>query len=99
MVAKRVPFGSRRHALDGQKTRVPSSATIAGIRVRPASRVTATAIASEGPSDLNRPRVERLSARKDTITAPAAEAIASPARVTAAATASRGESPARSRSR
>jgi hypothetical protein len=78
---------------------VPSSETIAGIRVRPASSVTATAIASDGPIDLNRPRLERVSARKAMITAPAAEAIASPTRVTALIIACLASSPARSRSR
>jgi hypothetical protein len=50
IAANRAPVGSSRHAFDGQKTRVPSRETIAGTRVSPASRVTATAIASAGPS-------------------------------------------------
>ena len=44
------PVGSRRHVLEGQNTRGPSSDTTAGTRVSPAIRVTATAMASAGPN-------------------------------------------------
>ena len=99
IAAKRAPRGSVFQAFDGQKTRVPSSDTNEGIRVRPATSVTATAIASAGPSERNRPSVDSASAMNDTITAPPADTIASPARVTAPATAAFGLSPARRRSR
>ena len=56
-------------------------------------------MASAGPSDLNSPSVDRVSARNAMMTAPAAEAIASPTRVTALTIAVFGSSPARSRSR
>ena len=82
-----------RHAFDGQNTFVPSSDTIAGISVRPATRVVATAMARAGPSDLNRPSVDRVSARNAMMTAPAAEAMASPTRVTALIIAVFGSSP------
>ena len=57
--------------------------TTAGTRVRAASRVTATAIASAGPIARKMPSELRISARNATITAPPAEAIASPARSSA----------------
>ncbi len=71
----------------------------AGARVSEAKAVTTTAMASAGPSALNMPRLERISTAKATVTAPAAEAIASPTRATALTTASCRVSPARSRSR
>jgi hypothetical protein len=64
MAAKWVPLGSFCQALEGQNTRRPSSDTTAGTRVRPATRVTATAIARVGPRERNRLRVDRSSARK-----------------------------------
>jgi hypothetical protein len=66
--------------LDGQNTRRPSSDTTAGTRVSPAISVTATAMASVGPSDRNRLRVDSSRARKATMTTPAAEAMTSPTR-------------------
>ena len=99
MAANRAEAGSCRHAFDGQNTRVPSSETTAGTRVSPARSVTATAMASAGPSDLNRPSVDRVSTRNAAITAPAADVIASPTRVTADTIAVFGSSPARRRSR
>ena len=92
-------MGSTRHDFDGQKTRVPIRETIAGTRVRAATTVTATAIARAGPIDLKMPSELSTSAMNATITAPPADAIASPARVTACATAVRLSSPLRSRSR
>src|SRR5262249_58913712 len=86
-------------ALDGQKTLVPSRETIAGISVRPANSVVKTAMASAGPSDLNRPSVDSVSARNAMMTAPAADAIASPTRDTALIIAVFESSPARRRSR
>ena len=99
MAANRAAFGSRFHALDGQNTSVPSSDTIAGIRVSPATRVTATAMASAGPSERSTPSVDSSRARNAMMTAPAAEAMASPTRATALTIACLGSSPARSRSR
>ena len=64
-----------------------------------ASRVTATAIASAGPIERKIPSEDSTSAMNATITAPPAEAIASPARSSAWATAARFSSPSRSRSR
>ncbi len=99
IAANLAPFGSRCHALDGQNTRVPSSVTTAGIRVRAAMRVTATAIASVGPSDRKMLSEDSSRARNATITTLAAEAITSPTRSTAVAIACLGASPARSLSR
>ena len=59
----------------------PSSETIAGTRVSPAIRVTATAMASVGPSERNKLSVDSSRARKATMTTPAAEAMTSPTRV------------------
>ena len=99
MEAKCVPLASRFQEFDGQNTRAPSSDTTAGTSVSPASRVTATAIASAGPSDRSIPSEDSNRARKAMITAPAADAIASPTRVTALTIALLASSPARSRSR
>ena len=99
MAANRAAFGSRRQALDGQNTRGPSSDTTAGTSVSPAIRVTATAIASVGPSERSTLRVDRSSARNATMTTPAAEEITSPTRATALAIACLESSPRRSRSR
>ncbi len=97
--AKAAPFGSCCHAFDGQNTRVPSRDTTAGTSVSPASSVTNTAMASAGPIDLSMPRVDSASAAKATITAPAAEAMASPTRSTACTMPLLASSPARSASR
>src|SRR5581483_6477892 len=91
--------GSRCHDLDGQKTLVPSSDTTAGIRVRLATRVVATAIASAGPIDRSTLSVDSSSARKATMTTPAAVAMARPARLTALIIACLLSSPARRASR
>ena len=99
MAVNRAAFGSRRHDLDGQNTRGPSSETTAGISVSPAISVTATAIASAGPIDRSTLSVDSSSARNATMTTPAAEAITSPTRVTALTIACLASSPPRSRSR
>ncbi len=96
---KRAKVGSFFHAFDGQNTLVPIRETTAGTNVSAATTVTATAIASAGPIDLKMPSELRISAMNDTITAPPAEMIASPARVIACATAALCSSPRRSRSR
>ncbi len=80
-------------------TRLPSTDTIAGTRVSAATTVVATAIASAGPIARNRTSEDSTSAMKDTITAPPADAMASPARSTAWATAPLLGSPVRSASR
>ena len=64
MAANRAAFGSRRHAFEGQKTRGPSSETTAGTSVSPAISVTATAIASVGPSERSTLSVDSSSAEK-----------------------------------
>src|ERR1700712_640251 len=56
IAAKRAPFGSCCHALDGQNTRVPRSETMAGMRGSPATSVAATAMARAGPSALKSPK-------------------------------------------
>ncbi len=100
MAAKRAFEGSRCQALEGQnRTFSGIRHRIAGTRVTEAIAVTATAMASAGPSALNIPRLDRTSTAKATTTAPAAEVMASPTRPTALATASLRFSPARSRSR
>src|SRR5690349_17917973 len=81
--AKRAPFGSVRQALDGQNTLVPSNETTAGTRLSPAISATATATANAGPIARNMPSVDKTSAMNAIITAPAAEVMASPTRVTA----------------
>jgi hypothetical protein len=73
--------------------------TTAGISVSAAISVTATAIASVGPSERKMLSEESSRATNATITTLAAEAITSPTRSTAVATACFGVSPARSRSR
>ena len=93
------PFGSRCHAFDGQNTAVPISDTTAGISVRAAMRVTATAIARVGPSDRKMLSDDSVSARKAAMTTQAAEAMTSPTRVTDWTIASFLSSPRRSRSR
>ena len=95
----RAKAGSFCHAFEGQKTFVPIRETTAGTSVSAATTVTATAIASAGPIDLKMPSELRISAMNDTITAPPAEMIASPARVIACTTAALCSSPRRSRSR
>ncbi len=72
---------------------------MAGTRVSAASTVTKTAMASAGPIDRKMPSELSTSAMNETITAPPAEAMASPARSTACATAALGSSPSRSCSR
>src|SRR6202044_4191242 len=68
IAANLAPFGSRCHDLDGQNTCVPSSVTTAGIRGSAAMSVTATAIASVGPSDLKMLSEDNSRARNATIT-------------------------------
>ena len=92
-------FGWRCHAFDGQKTYRPSSDTIAGIRVSDVTSMTATAIASAGPSEPKKPSEASSSTRNATMTAPAAEAMTSPTRWTEVTIAVFLSSPARSRSR
>ena len=99
MAPNRAERGSRCHDLDGQNTFGPSSDTTAGTSVRPATSVTATAIASAGPSDRRMLTVDRTSARNAAMTTPAAEEITSPTRVTALTMACLRSSPRRSRSR
>ena len=99
MAANRAPVGSRRHVLDGQNTRGPSSDTTAGTRVSPAISVTATAIASAGPIERSTLSVDSISARNAAMTTPAAEEITSPTRATAETIAALGSSPARRPSR
>jgi len=99
MAANRAPLGSRRHALDGQNTRGPSSETTAGTRVSPAIRVTATAMAKAGPIDRSTLRVDSSRAKNAAMTTPAAEEMTSPTRATAATIAALGSSPARRCSR
>jgi hypothetical protein len=64
-----VPVGWRCHALDGQKTNRPSSDTTAGIKVSAVMSMTATAIASAGPSEPKNPSDASRSTRKATMTA------------------------------
>ncbi len=97
--ANRADSGSTRYFFDGQNSARPSTVTTAGTRVSAASSVTATAIASAGPIARKMPSEESTSAMKATITAPPADAMASPARSSAWATAGRVASPSRSRSR
>ena len=75
------PFGSRCHALDGQNTAVPRSVTTAGISVSAAMSVTATAIASVGPSDRKMLSDDSSQRQERAMTTLAAEAITSPTRV------------------
>ncbi|MCY1310124.1 hypothetical protein D9M70_602880 [compost metagenome] len=97
--SKRAPWDGTRHFFEGQKKARPTTVAKAGIRVSAATTETATAMASDGPIERNMPSVESSSARKAATTAPPAEAMASPARSMACATASRCSSPSRSRSR
>ena len=99
MAANRAAVGSRRHVLDGQNTRGPSSDTTAGTRVSPAIRVTATAMASAGPIDRSTLNVDSSSARNAAMTTPAAEEITSPTLATAVTMACLGSSPLRRPSR
>ena len=99
MAVNRAAFGSRRHDFDGQKTRGPSSETTAGISVSPAISVTATAIASVGPSERSTLSVDSNSARNATMTTPAAEEMTSPTRATAVAIACLESAPPRNCSR
>ena len=99
MAANRAALGSRRHALDGQNTRGPSSDTTAGTRVSPAISVTATAMASAGPIDRSTLSVDSSSARNAAMTTPAADEITSPTLATALTIACLGSSPLRSPSR
>ncbi len=95
----KLAFGSRFQDFDGQKTARPISDTRAGTSVSAVISMTPTAIASCGPSapkDLN---LARRSTRKATMTAPAAEVIASPTRSTVTIIAVFLSSPSRSRSR
>lgn len=96
--ANRAFCGSCCHDFDGQKTFGPISDTTAGISVRPAIRVTVTEMASAGPICLRKPSVDSTSARNAMMTAPAAEAMASPTLATALIMACFGSSPARRRS-
>lgn len=92
-------FGSRCHDFDGQNTAVPMSDTTAGISVRAATRVTATAMARVGPSDRKMLRDDNVRARNAAMSTSVAEAITSPTRVTDWTIACFLFSPRRSRSR
>lgn len=99
MAPNRAAFGSFFHAFDGQNTLVPSSETMAGTSVSAASTVTATAMASAGPMERKMPSVDRTSAMNATMTAPPADAMASPARSIECETAVLLSRPCRSASR
>src|SRR5680860_532928 len=64
--------------LRGQKARSPSIARSAGTRVRPATRVITTPIATEGPVVLNSPSSARATVDSPTTTVPALEVMVSP---------------------
>ena len=100
MARNRVPSGSTIHFFDGQEiARGPKAATTAGTSVNAASTASATAIASAGPIERKMLRDDSTIAMKAMITAPPAEAIASPARSTAWDTAPRPSKPSRRASR
>src|SRR3546814_10832723 len=98
-LANRAAPGPRFHPFEGQNRAFPRTVTTAGTSVRAATRVTATAIANAGP--IERKMLSELSsrARNATITAPPADAIASPARSRACTTEERGEEKGRRRER
>lgn len=99
ILPKRVPVEGCFHFFDGQKRALPSTDTRAGKRVSAATRVTPTAIASDGPIERKMPSDERARVMNATNTAAPADAIASPARSSACSTATLCSSPARMRSR
>ena len=76
--------GEAKVVIDGQEmTRGPRTATTAGTSVNAASTAAATAIASAGPIERKMLRDDSTIAMKAMMTAPPADAIASPARSTA----------------
>lgn len=100
MARNRVASGSTVHFFDGQAiTRGPTTATSAGTSVSAASTAIATAIASAGPIERKMLSDDSTIAMNAMITAPPAEAIASPARSTACDTACRLSNPSRRPSR
>jgi hypothetical protein len=100
MARNRVASGSTIHFFDGQETTLgPTTATTAGTSVSAASTAIATAIASAGPIERKMLSDDSTIAMKAMMTAPPAEAIASPARSTAWDTAPRPSKPRRRASR
>ncbi len=90
---------SFRQRFDGQNSAGPLTAASAGIKVMPASSITPTEIAIDGPSTRNCPNCARASVANAATTASAADAITGPTRPAAWAAAVRRSSPDRSRSR